>query len=409
MMTTSVFANVQNEREALREKQQLVKNALDRVLNGSAPCYETACQSKKADLIERLSQELEKTPGALGEALPSREAGILSAHELIRQEFVPPPLDHVFPETVEEWSAWWMRRYSYEEDIRSDWSRFNMELTSQDTSLRIYKKLLEGRESQRRILSELWQRGLPEIVDLFAEAARLNDKGGLLNDERLKKQAVEKLEKAKTLQKKLGAPLRLLFTEIMPSYEFNTLHIFVYHLNTWMKRTFSEDPFDPYLVEKLPQYLEQYKVASKLKNDFDALEYGEIGLNNFYTTQNPAIEMERELNIQEFLDTVDGSARLVSHLLSYRISMSIGSLFTGSKFLAHYTIPAMISYFMMKNGTDPTELLWPKSTRTQEISRALPKVIEQMEQKNQTLRFAYQKLTMALEQINIQIQLLEHE
>jgi hypothetical protein len=400
------FSKIQKNKEAALQ-------LLEKIENGRNPCYTDECQNKKVGLLGDVFQISSLLPEMGGAFLPTRERGIDSGYTLVRKRFVPPSMKNAFPSTLKEWKQWWLKRSDHESKIRSDWMRLVSEIYSLQQGLRMYIEVARGSEEQHAQIEEAWQRGLARAAELLTTYPRLvrdasmadaqNDKAKAAQ---LRKEASLQIEEFNSLNRdKFENQFYPLLQALIPQAKTQEQVVaFLILTQRWMN--FSGDSrhvFDPSFINELKYRYKQIVALTHAAQDFNDLEYGVVGIKNFFSEVNPAIRTELELVYQGFLDTVDETARQIVDIGSlYLLSMTGTQLF-GAGFLGQYAFPTGASLLGTQFHVSANEILWAPSTRTEELKARHDDLEADMERRRMELFESRKALQLKIAQYDLEL------
>ncbi|MDB5038276.1 MAG: hypothetical protein JWQ35_1804 [Bacteriovoracaceae bacterium] len=411
ILASNLFAIEQDSITRLKKNHEALALLLKKIENGADPCFNDVCQKNKSDLVSQIYTYSDSVPGVDQIFLKNRQAGIRSAHDLIRNKFAPLDSKDLFPRTSTEWSYYWKKRSSQETEIKSTWMSFLSEVYSLNDGLQIYLKAARSSEQTKQLIQEAWSRGAADISQMMITAALLIDEAGSLEatgDARAatetRKKAIELSEKREKLeQENFKGQLRPVLESLFRGVSFQGIVSFFNLTAEWLQHSSSTEIFNSRFVEVMSSRSEDIKALTHLCQNFTDLEYGIVGLHNFYSNTNPEIAAENETNIQEFLDQVESRGRILIELGASYFLMKSGGFIFSSALLGNFALPTAYNILTIQKGENFSDLIWKPTHRTQEIKRSLPTFEDQMERRNAELLKTRKLLKEKLSEIELEI------
>lgn len=366
---------------------------LDVVENGKRPCYSADCQAQKYNLISEFFQKSSLLPEVGKALLQSRKDGVNSAYALVRKPFVPLSMENAFPESFREWKQWWVKRYDHENQTRSSWMQLVSEIYALRNGVEAYINLEKLDSNQLAMINEAWSRGLGRAAELLTSYPKLARETEIAIKQKLETKAQELRQKAAAEKNEFERINREGFNgqfyELLPKLFPQTTSTvqataLLALIQKWQNLTGSREIFDSAFISEMKYRLQELTDLVRIAQNFNNLEYGVIGLKNFYGDSNPEIRTELELIYQGFLDQVDAKGRLIvedgSLYFFGIIEATVAGIIT-NQFDFHYS-----------------EYIWSKSTRTQELEARLSILKDDMERRRTEL-FETRKLVKAKIQV----------
>lgn len=367
--------------QKLYERRALAYRLLDRMMNGKTPCFTPACQIQKQKQINRIAQELGDIPR---DFLKSRDRGLTSAYRFVKRPLLAPEDLNFFPERWEEWVYWWKKRYSAESQWKAEWTILVAEARALKDSTQTYLSWNQFTEAHQNLIREAIDRGLFEIAHFSKRSAELRQRlqdlsrptRNLSSEEIAQRnRAIESVEaesqavfeKLNSLNERFEHRTRAVVAELFPEDSFEDVMTTLHLLEGWMKLFGTTDLFSRSLKAHLTTRAHALQTLTQQIQDFNDLEYGALGINNFFSTLNPEISGEQELIIQEFLNEVDSTARTAYHLISFFLMndayQSLGILSTR----AAYLLTSASNFALTWYDIDTSTWILPRSTRFDEL------------------------------------------
>jgi hypothetical protein len=381
--------DIQAQIDRLERKKAAALQQLAKTENGRSPCYTEECQRKKFNIVSTLSQRSQLIPEIGERFLKNRDEGIASAYRLVRKKFEPPVMAGDFPASVHEWSEWWVRRYNHEQEIRSGWMRFVSDVRLLYFGFQFYLKLDSASEEQRELIQDAWDRGLAEAAKHLVAMATFAEQVGFFRELKDKEQEKAALLQALSEQKKYNeinerfeGQIHSLLLKLFPqASNEEQVTAFLILMSDWLERTQSKSIFDSAFKEEMEWRNRQAQELYRTVLDFQDLEYGIVGLNNFYSPVNPAVAAELEIPLQEFLDSFDYSARAIVELGASYFTTLVGRTVFGVGVVSDMLLPTATNLIGVQKNFNLTEALWSKSGRTKQLTSTLPLLEAEMEKR----------------------------
>lgn len=393
--------------DRLYQKREMLLNLLDRVEQGAEPCFSPSCQNQKTSLIHSLHRKLERLPHFDSADPSARRMGIITAHRLVANPYIAPASKKL---SIGNWVDWWRRRYIHDLDLKSNWMNMKGNLGLLRKSIRFLVQLQSSDRSRQIAIQNYWDQGLGAAAANIVAAVRVGRKaeaysaqGDETKAEFYRSKVSKHFDAVRRIEKRLGETTKNILRRIFPELEERDLIVYVSQLHQITKEFGSNQLFDPELEEYVSYFYDVSKDLYRDLQDFTDLEYGVIGLENFYTETNPIVALDNELQIQQQLDVVDGVGRTIVDLATFYIMMkaSYGTA-NGSRLLGG-GLTAFSTYASLKADFDFSEILLSRSNRTSRIRAEKVALEAEIADRRKTLLQTQELLLIKIEEINEQI------
>lgn len=363
---------------------------LDRVENGRSPCFTSECQGQKAHLLMQLFQETSQLPYVDEVLLKSRKTGIDSAFRLVAKPFIP--ATNTVPFRMSDWMDHWKRRFTYETQIQSSWLAFQSDLYHLQDGLQMYQRLIRKPREKLHLIEELEDKGAFQACSLMIESAKLIElsrvyetQGRKLESQKARERALQLHAQREAIESKFQGHFREVLEAVFTGSSFQEIVSFLDASQKWRRILRSSSLFEPQFQSRMNGALQKLKRITQIAQDFNDLEYGVVGLKNFYSSTNPAIRAESEILIQEALDQVEQKLRLLIDLAATYFLIKTGPQIFNSPWIAQTALPTLYQWISIQKGVDLSSEILPPSQRTQSLAQRLPQLQEQMEARYQEL------------------------
>ncbi len=410
-LSVSLLATLAGNLSELETRLATAQELLKRVEEGQAPCYSHECQYQKNQLLNEAFRRSTLLPSDGLKILTYRDQAMEGAYQMVGKPFQRPGDE--FPKTLKEWSRWWKLRMSHEHIYRGQWLAFVNQAFSTHSALDLILKKASASPSQIPLIEEAWSRGAGQIFTLMREhaslmrqAAVLRDLGKIKQAESLSVQATRLREQRESLENEFGGVFRSVMEKLFPGLSFEKIGNAFFYLNVIVEFERETQIFSPRTLSRLQFWRAELKRLLKSLQNYNDLEYGIVGLNNFNTTTNPAVSIEMELPIQKFLDTFDQTARMGTQIGAAYLMSSAYSL-AGLGYLAQSLTFTGLNLTANEYDFDFTLLLWEPATRTQALEALLPELKDQMNSRFKDLLRARKELKRLIQDLETQIQSLK--
>lgn len=380
---------------------------LQKIETGRNPCYSDECQTQKLDLLQIVFKKSGLLPEVGKLFLSSRDSGIDAGYRLVRKRFAPPPMKNAFPTTVKEWRQWWVKRYDHELETRSNWMKLTSDVYALQQGLKVYLDIAKSGDEQKNQIEEAWERGLSRAAQLLITFPALVREASQAEEQKqtavaltLRREAAQQIDEFNRInQDQFRGQFYSLLQAIIPQARTQEQAIaFLVLTQRWMNSSGSKRVFDPSFVNELKyRYREIVDLTTAIQS-FNDLEYGIVGLKNFYSDVNPAVRTELELIYQGFLDQVDDTARQIVDLGAFCLLSITGAELIGPGFLGRFGFPTAVSLVSNQYDFNATEILWSRSTRTHELSSRLSDIEADMDRRRAELFEIRKLLKIRIEQ-----------
>lgn len=406
-----VFA--QSRIEELEATLAKSRELLEKVQRGAAPCHRDECQVKKGQILSSLFNTYESLPQKYSQFIPSLESGLSSAHYMVQFPFTQMPME--FPKTLSDWSGWWARRYEYEIQFRAQWLEFLNDTTRLYRAVDLWGKTFTRSPREKKLIQEAWDRGMGEIAELTLayqslawQASALERTGQKIEAARLSEQARSLRLRSEELESQFAGSFRNVISALFPAGDFKST---LTSLSLW-KRILdlnqSPDVLGDLTKQRVAYLRTTLKKISGAQNDFNDLEYGVIGLNNYYSSVNPEIMLDFEALIQDYLNLVDMGGRAIANTIGFFVMGEVTNAMFASK-LMRYAIPTAASAYSTHQDFDPTTMIWEKSDISRQIDSALPRWRDEMALRLQNLHRAHKGLIEKIQELEAELNQLKNE
>lgn len=411
VIASAITADVTDRRAQLEVNRTLAVSELRRIEKGAEPCFSDSCQARKYQILEEIYSSAEDFP----HLLPSLEEGLDAAHELTARRYEPMKLKDAFPSSWDEWVYFWNKRYSPEMDLRSRWLLLESEIALHLQAVVFYNNLLKLSPNQQSLIQEAFDRGLFEIADLdvrqqllMEQATLARSQGDSQKEMELRTEAAKAHQRTLQLEESFGGSLPDIFLKLFGSTNYEETLSALIGLKKWVGK---QPPFSPAVRSLIAARAHKLRDLFNLTREWNDLERGVVGLLNFYSLTNPAINAEQELIVQGFLDQVDKSARhLVNNLGLLTAASWAGPAIMGPHIVARIgsalTVSAgmgAMSYYQI----DWSSSVWEKSNRHLLLSATLESLQEKMQNRLDALWVAQKATRNKINQLDNQIKALE--
>lgn len=393
--------------EKIRASREKAVNVLRQIETGQSPCYSDDCQTKKFRMVSDVYRQSSLLPKVGQLFLESRADGVQSGYRLVQKKFAPPSMENAFPSTLREWKSWWIKRYDHELETRSNWMRLTSDLYSLQQGMKIYIELAKASDEQKSQIEEAWGRGLWRCAELLtsfpnlvlqASQAEAHKNAALALE--LRREAARQIDEFNTINKeKFQGQFYPMLELLLPQAKTPEQAIaLLMLLNHWKQVSGAAHVFDESFQNEMKYRYKEIFALTRTAQDFNDLEYGIVGLKNFYSSVNPAIRTELEMVYQGFLDKVDDTARQIVDLGAFYLLGITGAEIMGPGFLSQYALPTSLSLFSIEFKFEATELLWARSNRTQDLKAHLASLEADMERRRSELFDTRRALKLKIQQ-----------
>ncbi len=404
-----------SELARLESRKELLLNFLEKVVNGREPCFSADCQKQKSQLILKVFDLSNQIPYVDKVFLRDRREAVESGFRLIRKKFEMPKKGSEFPRSINEWVYYWKKRYSHESELRSVWLAFLSQTYALYQGLQTYQKILSDPDFSPDLIEEADERGAGEIARLGVEAAALIQQSAFYSQQGLKsrslelrQRAFEMTEQREVIEKKFRGQFRAVLSEIFPKLSFQEIISFFELADRWKKSYSSQKLFSQSLKNLLLERLQICRQLVQVAQEFTDLEYGVVGIKNFYTSTNPLVSAESEAIVQGYLDEIESKARLIIDLGSSYFLFKAGPLLFDSPILANMALPFLYNILSIQAGQNTSEWIWKPSSRSSQLTQALPALAEQMDSRLLELQKARSALKIKIAQTENEISQLKN-
>jgi hypothetical protein len=384
------------------EKLEKIRRLRSKIENGLSPCFSQSCQQQKRTALQKISQAIQQLPISVD------QSGILSAHKLLMRPFTSQDEmnQSSFPETITDWKKHWQLRRQYEVKMRSQWISFQgfVYKIREGTD---FLFSVQGNHAQRNQFIELWKGGIGRAASIMLKQASLYQQVSTLEQNASDKTAANRLrteidnlsQELSSIEDQLGGKIRPVLSRYFPDRPFYQIVQQLGFLMSWVSEFHALHPLEADFVNHVEYFRKSINEATEASQLFSDLEYGMVGIRNFYSMTNPAVANETEIPVQEFLNQVEAHARwlvdLSASYLLYGAGISFGK--TGGIILSS-VFPVLSS---LHKYTSIADLSMPPSTFSATLERQQPELDDQMENRIQELFRVKQSLIAKENQLKI--------
>jgi hypothetical protein len=392
----------------LEANKILLTQLLSKVETGADPCFSNECQEQKRKRLIEIFRGSENLPGVDQLFLKNRRSGIRSALHLVDEPFRTSD-DQLFPRNAEAWASYWKKRSSHDLQLKSTWMNFLAEIYALNDGLQLYTKISDDKKD---LIQQAWDKGAAKISELMIRAAVAASEASYLDAEQrsedarlFRQKAIDWSAERATLEENFRGQFRAVMESLFPATSFKDIVAFFATIHSFSQLHASNQIFESEFSEPLFAHARDIKNLTRAAQNFTDLEYGVVGLKNFYSPVNPLVTVESEIPVQEFLDQVEARAQMLLELGTSYFLLKAGGLFFDSKWLANSALPTLYSLWSIEKGFSVSTFFLAPSQRTAQLQSSLPPLSEQMERRNVELfkirKLLVEKISQTDEQIKI--------
>lgn len=413
---TKLQAQTLPTKDKLIQRLAQARKLLARFENGISPCFSSQCQAEKNLKLEDIQLAFARIPGDRSQTLPSADFAFEAASFYVVYPFEPVELK--FPSTFSysEWSLWWKRRYTYEQNYRMAWQKFNQEALTAYASLSQYlteARRLSASPQTRELFDEAWSRGLGRVSYMLRESSRLMDRaararalGNFSGQREMEEAAIRISREREALEAAMGNQHRGLMKTFFPKMEYTTSVAMLAFIAMTEHLYGTRSPLDPQFLAQVRLSRDSFRELNTALQEFNDLELGVVGMKNFTSNVNPAVASEFEANIQSFLDRVDDQARSITNIVGFYLLFGAAER-AGQHILIKVGLPTTANILQIQYDYDFTSELWEKSSRSRVLGQQLPRLRSEMEKRWRDLVDSRQQMLKEIELLEQQIAMIE--
>lgn len=414
----SLLAANQSVLDDLKARRSQSIQVLEKLTHGRDPCFSEDCQNQKIILLSKIWAHSNLLPQSGTPFFRSRPSGLNSAHRFVRNPFVGPlqTSGQAFPQTLHDWKYWWERRYSYEDQWKSEWMDFYSEVFALSDGLKAYLKVVDNSDSERREqIQQAWDRGAARAAEKIIESqvsmiesSDAAHRGDQAKARQLEQRGLAASEELKKIQAKFGGQFRTVLEMLFPDLSFRQIVPLLSTMEQFVQFSGNKKIFDPLLIEEVRIFSLEARKLVQTTQDFQDMEYGIIGLTNFYSpTVNPQVATELEINVQDFLDQIDARARQLVDYGSFYFLSIVGESVFGASYFGRIALPGLVELFSIHFEFEPSQKLWSVSSRSRDLHLKLLDLETEMEKRRAALFEAKEVLQQKIQTLDLQIKELE--
>ncbi len=384
------------------EKLEKIRRLRTKIENGLSPCFSQSCQQQKRTALQKISEAVQQVPFSID------QGGILSAHKLLMRPFTTHAevTQSSFPETAADWKKHWQLRRQYEVTMRSQWTSFQGSIYKMREATDLLFSI-ENNTAQRNQFIEFWKIGIGRAANIMLKQTALYQQMSTLEKTTSDKSAGNRLRheiqdlsnELSSIEDQFGSKIRFVFSKCFPDRPFYQVVQQLGFLMNWASEFHAVHPLEADFVKHVGYFRKSINEATESSQLFSDLEYGMVGIRNFYSMTNPAVANESEIPVQEFLNQVEAHARwlvdLSASYLLYGAGVSFGKI--GGATLSS-VFPVLSS---LQKSASIADLSLPSSTFSATLERQQPELDDQMENRIQELFKVKQSLIAKENQLKI--------
>jgi hypothetical protein len=338
-----------------------LRSQLDRFENGLPACFSEKCQNRKRESLDQIFLLQSKLSLPLSDLVPNTNSALRAAHFLVSYPYAQP--EWKFPENLSDWLVWWERRHSQEVKLKNEWVNFSAEVFRQYYGLHRFLQLLD-RGADLDLVNQVWMRDAGRIAFLKREGSRISELAFQMPDgaegDALLAQALAYRDERLQLERAFQGTFDSVLERIFAPYTIEEIYSLLDVLYRWTSHLEKSDFLSQKNLISLTKNRDIMRKVHQASADWNDLEFGVIGVKNFYSYANPEWQLDLEAPIQEFLDTFEEAARMgvdlglytlwfrVAHLASLNIWIQMG-------------VPAGVQLAEVEWDVSLTELFWAPS------------------------------------------------